>query len=645
MRDWFTAADILAVGSSALPTDMRALNRLIDRERWHADERRARPRTGRGGGFEYHLSLLPAEVQAKLIAQLKADQKSQDGTRAHALWDRFARLSSKAKSEAQNKLAIIDRVELLAAGMTRSAAVALAAGEAKVSTSIIWTWLRAADAVHRSDRLAALATRHAGRSKTAECHPQAWEFIKTDYLRPEQPAFDACYRRLLEAAAAQKDKWSIPSMKTLRRRLQKEVPNALRVMLRSGAEAAARTFPHQTRDRSVFHAMQAVTADGHTFDVFVRWEDGTIARPVVVAVQDLYSGQIVGHRLDRSENWSAVRLAFADAVGSFGIPEVAYLDNGRAFASKLISGRQPTRYRFKVLDDEPQGLLTKLGIRVSWVTPYHGQAKPIERAFRDFCEEIAKHPFCAGAYTGNSPAAKPDNYGAKALPIDAFETFVAQQIARHNMRSGRRTAVAKGRSFAETFRASYEQALIRKAAPGQLRELLLAAEERTCRAPDGSLYLGDNRYWSERLVEAIGHKVVIRFDPQSLFLPVAVYERDGRFICDAECIEQTGFNDIEASRLHAKKKQTYLRALREVRDLEVAMSIDEIARALPAPEIPQPPKPGVIRLIANGGATHRPAAAEPAETQWAGAESFERGVALLQQGSVLPFRKEEGGPA
>jgi transposase InsO family protein len=630
MREWFTAAEILATGSAALPSDMRALNRLIDRERWHADERRARPRSGRGGGFEYHLQLLPAEVQAKLIAQQCADQTAHGDARAHALWDRFERLSGRAKSEAQNKLAVVDRVELLAAGMREAAA----------STSAVWTWLRACEAVHRSDRLAALAARHAGRTKTAECHPQAWEFIKTDYLRPEQPAFDACYRRMIEAAGAQA--WSpVPSMKTLRRRLQKEVPPALRVMMRNSAEAAARTFPHQDRDRSVFHAMQAVTADGHTFDVFVRWEDGTIARPVVVAVQDLYSGQIVGHRIDRSENWNTVRLAFADAIGSFGIPEQVYLDNGRAFASKMISGGQPTRYRFKVLADEPHGLLTKLGVRVNWVTPYHGQAKPIERAWRDFCEEIAKHPFCAGAYTGNAPGAKPENYGSKALKIEAFETFVAEQIARHNMRPGRRTGTAKGRSFNETFRASYQDALVRKAAPAQLRELLLAAEERSCRAPDGSIYFGDNRYWSERLVEEIGRKVVIRFDPQSLFLPVAVYARDGRFLCEAECIEKTGFNDVAASRLHAKKKQNYLRALREVRDMEVAMSIDDLARMLPAAEAPPAPRPAAIKLVVNAT---RPAA-EPSDVEWSGADSFGRAVRLLEQGTVLPFRKEEGGSA
>ncbi|MGD9769763.1 MAG: transposase domain-containing protein, partial [Pseudolabrys sp.] len=367
--------------------------------------------------------------------------------------------------------------------MQRRAAVILVAKQEDFSASAIWTWLRAATAVHRTDRLAALAPRYVGRTTTADCDPRAWEFLKADYLRPEQPAFDACYRRLVEEAAPAHGWSPIPSEKTLRRRLQREVPHGVRVLKRQGAEAASRTYPHQVRNRKVLHAMEGVNADGHTFDVFVKWPDGSIGRPCLVAVQDVYSGMIVGHRVDRSESWPAVRLAFADAIESYGIPEHCWLDNGRAFASKMITGRMQSRYRFKVRDDEPMGLLTALNTRVHWVTPYHGQAKPIERAFGDLCESIAKHPFCAGAYTGNSPVAKPDNYGARAIPSGEFETFVAQQIARHNMRDGRNTDVARGRSFLAAFRESYEhpRTVVRRATVDQLRSLLLAAEGVTCR--------------------------------------------------------------------------------------------------------------------------------------------------------------------
>lgn len=642
MREWFTAAEIAAVSGAALPNTVRGLNLHAERQGWRDDAKRARWREESGGGWEYQLALLPSEVQARLIAGESADRsQTEEEARRAGLWAHFSRLPQKTKDKALRRLDLVNRVETLSSGMPLRAAVALAAKEASVSSSALWTWWRACRAVHRSDRLAALAPRYAGCTVTAGCALEAWEFLKRDYLRPEQPSFEACYRRMIEAARA--NNWTpIPSEKTLRRRITREFPRAVRILMRDGAEAAKRTFPHQQRDRSVFHAMQAVNADGHTLDVRCRWPDGKIERPVIVAIQDLLSGKIVGHRLDRSENWPAVRLAFADAVQSFGIPELCYLDNGRAFASKWITGRMQTRYRFKVREDEPEGVLTALGVKVSWVTPYHGQAKPIERAFRDFCEEIARHPFCAGAYTGSSPGTKPANYGERAIAIEKFEIFLAQQVARHNLRAGRRTDVAKGRSFEETFRESYARAIVKKATAEQLYALMLAAEGVTCRKPDGSIYLGDNRYWDERLSDHAGRKVMVRFDPQNLFLPIAVYALDGRFVGEAECREKTGFNDIEAARAHAKQRQLYMRRLREVRDMEIAMSVEDLVRLQPPPELTPPPEPKVIRLVAN--ARPQPAPIEADEDVWKGAESFGRAARKLEA-SLLQFPNPTTDPA
>ena len=64
----------------------------------------------------------------------------------------------------------------------------------------------------------------------------------------------------------------------------------------------------------MFHALQAVNLDDHRMDVFVRWPDGTIARPHLEGVQDIYSGLILAWRIDRSENTQAIRLAIGDVI-------------------------------------------------------------------------------------------------------------------------------------------------------------------------------------------------------------------------------------------------------------------------------------------------------------------------------------------
>ncbi|QPC44989.1 DDE-type integrase/transposase/recombinase [Kaustia mangrovi] len=506
-----------------MPKTKAGVLERMKREGWTAPERewtRDRPsgvwrkRSARGGGMEFHFSILPPRASAKVVCRCSTDPapvRTNGPKKAAAdLWARWETLSDARRNKALAKLATIRQVHALeAAGIAKELAIDLVCEPQGIASSTYWGWERRIAGASRADWAPLLADQRVGRTATAGCHPQAWNMIKADYLRPEQPAFSACYRRMTEAVA--EHGWSpIPSEKTLKRRLEREVPRGARVLARGGRDAASKILPAQTRDRSVFHAMEAINGDGHRFDVFVRWPDGEIERPTMVAFQDLYSGMIVGHRIERSENWPLVRAAFADMMESFGIPEHCYLDNGRAFASKMMTGRMKTRFRFKVKQDEPEGLLTRLGVQVHWTTPYHGQAKPIERAFRDLCEEIAKHPACAGAYTGNKPDAKPANYGSKAIPFESFEALVAKEIARHNTRTGRRTAIARGRSFADVFAQSMAapDTVVTRAVPQQLRLFLMAAEGVTARKPSGEIHLGGNRYWAEPLVEVAGRKAI-----------------------------------------------------------------------------------------------------------------------------------------
>src|SRR3546814_15673799 len=111
-------------------------------------------------------------------------------------------------------------------------------------------------------------------------------------------------------------------------------------------------------------------------------------------------------------------------------------DNGRAFASKWLTGGAKTRFRFKVRDEDPTGLLVALGVTIHWAKPYRGQSKPIERGFRDLCDAVAKHPAFEGAYTGNRPDAKPENYGSKAVDLDTFLRVWNEGMAAHNARLG-----------------------------------------------------------------------------------------------------------------------------------------------------------------------------------------------------------------
>lgn len=629
-REWFTAAELAEMRLSGLPTTKRGINDLATREGWQAPEREGRTwrqREGRGGGVEYHLRCLPAVARACVAAALNllsapaeaAAQPSQDDA-----WSWYERQPDSKKAKAVARVAALGTVEdLVRTGTPRSVAMQLAAAQHQVSLRTLWNWANLVAGLPRHDWLPALAPRHAGGREDAECSPEAWDAIRADWLRPEKPAFSDCYRRLAATAAAQG--WTIPSERTLFRRIM-EIPEPQRVLLRDGVDALRRTFPAQQRDRSVFHALEAVNADGHTLDVFVRWPDGSVGRPNIVAFQDLYSGKILAWRLDRTLSWNTVRLAFGDVVERYGIPRACWLDNGREFAAKRITGGQPNRYRFKLREEEPEGLLTTLGVEVHWTTPYHGQAKPIERAFRDWASSIAKHPAFAGAYTGNSPAAKPSNYGAKAVPLDQLLPVLAAGVAEHNARAGRKSPTCAGRSFDATFEASYATAMIRKASAEQRRLWLLAAEAVGVRSQDGTIHFHGNRYWHEALLAHRGQKVIVRFDPDALAEPLHVYAADGRYLAAADCIAAVGFDSVEAARDAARNWKTYRRATREAAEAQSRMDLAEYARLLPKAEAPEPPAPRVVQLV-RGSTALKPAAAPEPE-----ADGQERVLAALRSG-------------
>ena len=615
MKAYFTASEIAA----AQGVSVRAVNKAASKGRWQLQGEKARRREGRegGGGWEYHISLLPGATQAKLSlvhgAPANTDTPAEPDGPAQR-WAAFARLSKARKAACEERLKAVAKVASLidGSGLSETAAINTVARRMKVSARSLRNWRSKVESVERADWLPALADNYRATSSFKPCHKQAWSVLKSDYLRPEAPAFSACYRRMKEAAA--EHGWTpIPDEQSLRRRLEAEVPEPVRITARKRSETVKTLYPAQRRDRSSLHAMEAVNIDGHKFDVFVNLPgEQKPTRIMMVALQDLYSGKVVAWRLSASENKNTVRLAIGDMVSRYGIPEKIVLDNGRAFASKWISGGAKTRFRFKVRDEDPNGLLTALGIAIVWATPYSGQSKPIERAFRDLAENIARHPFCSGAYTGNTPDAKPENYATRAIPMAEFSAHVDRMIAEHNARPGRRGGNADGRSFDETFTASMqaETTLVRWPSEAQRALWLLAAERIRTKKGSGEIEIFGNRYWSRELNAHAGREVTVRFDPDRLTSPIHVYEAKAeRLICVADCIADTGFFDADAARQHAAKRNALTRTLKESVRLHAELTPDALAdiygagKAVPEPS-PEPPR--IKRIAAAGGAAPTP---------------------------------------
>jgi len=572
-------------------------------------------------------------------------------------WAWFEALPDTVQDKARLRLRCIQAVEALEARLGRDLAVREVAQIESIGARTLWNWLGAVEGIRPDDRLPHLAPRHRAvvrKVTRAEFDEEFFDWLKADYLRLAGPSFSSCWRRAERVARGKG--WRAAPERTMRRYLDTRVSQPVQVLARKGLDALKRHYPAQVRDKTALHALEVVNGDFHRFDVFVRWPGiDTPVRPQMVAFQDIYSGRILSWRLDLTANSNAVLLAAGDMIADWGIPEHVVLDNGREFAAKLITGGTPTRFRFKVREDDIPGLFTALGCEIHWATPYAGQSKPIERAFRDMCDAIAKDPRFDGAWTGNKPEAKPEDYGSRAVPFEEFLKVVAEGIEEHNLRRGRRSEVAWGRSFAEVFAESYERAPIRKATEAQRRLWLLGAEGLRADTHSGRVRLMGNEYWSDWMHEIAGQRVIVRFDPADLHAGVHVYAADNRYLGAADCHQKAGFLSVEEARSHAKARGDWqkaekraLEAHRKLTARELGLDLDATApgepvatpdakvvrpvfKAVPKAPATPAPRPEVAAAQAAMVVEFAAAKATPAPVTEAPRERFRRALDLERQ--------------
>lgn len=622
MSEWFTAAEL--VGLPGLPGTDRGVRKAAARDEWRAQKRAA------GKGQEYHISSLPPEAAAALVKK-HAPAKPVAATATpvvveftydrNNLWEVYDRKSDKQKEKAKAKLALLQQVmELRRHGVQLQDAFKAVGDQSGTSWRTMEGWYHGRAGrpgiklYAPSDWLAALVQSYAGRQKTADCDPQAWEFFKADYLRLERPGARACYERLQQAAT--EHGWTIPALRTLERRIKNEIPAAALVRAREGELAMQALFPSQQRTVRDMYALEWINGDGYQHNVFIEWPDGSIARPKTWVWQDVYSRKILAWRTDLSEHTDVIRLSFGDLVEKYGLPDHATIDNTRAAANKWMTGGIPWRNRYKVRQDDVLGLFPQLGVQVHWTSlnqtasgknSGHGQAKPVERAFGwgGLGEYVDKRLEFAGAWCGDNPTAKPENYATAAVPLETFLAGLADSIASWNARQGRRTEICAGQlSYDQAFEQSFKQALIRQPTAAQRRLWLLPAEARRVQR-DGSLSLDagsapgapKNRYWDEALLPHIGQKLVVRFDPDHLHNNVHVYTLDGHYIGEAGCHAPVGYGDTQAGREHNKARTQWKKAVREQLKAEQKMDALEAAKLLPESEEAEVPTTSVPRLF------------------------------------------------
>ncbi len=494
-----------------------------------------------------------------------------------------------------------------------------------VSVSTLRRWMAAAEGM-APDTAAMLDARRAGRPGRiwqAAGAEDAWSMWLTDYLREEKPTATECLRRVLRLARVRG--WDAPSTeKAYLRRLKKEVSPAELVRARDGAlpllEVAT---PMQERSVEGLRPLDVVCGDGKRHDLMVVLPSGKAGRPVVWYWQDVRTRRILAWQAGETESAEMVRLSLHSLITTEGVPGRVLVDSTRAAANKWLTGWQGARRRWRSAGEEVPGILHTLGIGYSCTAVDRdaggrgrgrGRAKPVERAFRDLAHYIDTHPLATGAYTGRSPMDRPETHRQRTIDWETFCKLVAEGVADHNSRAGRRTEAARGRSFDECYRDEIARTTIRWLAPAQAALLLLAVESCKVRR-DGTLTLKagraaglpGNRYYHRALTERAGDNLIVRFAPDALHDQVHVFDAAGRYVCAAECLQPVGFSDHAAAKTHERERRQFRRATEDA--IAARTRMDELLDAHAAADPPtpaEPAKPAALRLVTGAPETPAP---------------------------------------
>jgi putative transposase len=288
------------------------------------------------------------------------------------------------------------------------------------------------------------------------------------------------------------------------------------------------------RDSGLLKVGSVWVADGHTlaFDI-INPNTGKAQRMTLILVLDWASRYPVGASLALTEDSAHIQTAFRNGFLNWGaLPNYVYLDNGKAFRSKLFN----ERWESHDLEMELGGIFPRLNIGVAFAESYNAKAKVIERFFKTLQEQFERF---ISSFRGSCIADKPatlmrNEKWAKKLfeahPPTLEETMQMIGFYIRYVYGETPHAALKGKTPYQVFSSATLPA-DRLVEPSRLNFMMLAAERKAVR--NDGIVLNKLRYWDAALVDQIGKPVVIRYDHSDARW-ILVYDLQDRFICQAE---------------------------------------------------------------------------------------------------------------
>jgi transposase InsO family protein len=571
MKEWFTARELADLALPAMGEHRRSHQMRATRNSW-----RSRPRLGRGGGREYHVSSLPEAARLELARRAMAEAGAVAATfegRAElaSATGALAGLVGKARQRAEARLALVNLFETWRASSGVSLRVGfevfaqtwsagaldgpdwLRAALPRVSAPSLKRWRRVAGA---GDAAALAGCWQGERDGLIDSNPKLRDLIAALIL--DRPHVNALH--VLKALEARLPGERIPSLRGLRRWIARwRAEHATLVARAENPDAAKRYRPaFGGASESITRLNQVWESDATPADVLCR--DG---RHVVVGMIDVATrrARVLVVRTSKAQ---AVLALLKRCILDWGLPELLTTDNGRDFTARAVATA-----------------LAALQIRHKTCAPFTPEGKPhIERFFGTLTRQLfALLPGFAGhdvaqrqAIRARASFAKRLGEGDDALYRVELTAAELQKACDDWLTADYERSDHSGLGATPMLAAAQLAQQARRVADERALDVLLSP------APgDGGWRVCGKKgvrverfsYIAAELGALVGERVQVRLDPTDLGR-VVVYDSAGAFVCVAEDPTVTGVDRAElASRARAasldaeREGRAYVRALKK----------------------------------------------------------------------------------
>lgn len=367
------------------------------------------------------------------------------------------------------------------------------------------------------------------------------------YLDDRQPSVSVCYRAAIDAAREFYPELvaQVPSEQSFRRKLKKEVPEAVVKYLRKGEKACFdSSAPYIERLYDQIEANDVWIADNHTWDVMVMRDDGSevVHRMYLTAFLDAKSGVLTGWNVTDNPCSDSTIFALRHGILRHGIPKVCYFDNGTEFLTYDIAGRGHRTRKSQRDVPKPETILAKLGIEMKNAIVRNAKAKPIERTFYTLKEHISK---LMTGYCGGKPSERPESLKRQlkngSIPVDSeFRKDIDALIeGQYNQEAyGGSEQKYKGMTRLEVWNESIQNTIQRIASEDDLNLMLMRTTRYQKVKRNGvCIEIAGEKLWYSNADtwQHVGDEVYVRYDPTDL-KTVRVYDVEDRFLytCQVE---------------------------------------------------------------------------------------------------------------